>query len=120
MSITLTDVSFDKVSYTPGETVTLTMTYASGDYTGSLTELTSFTLSVTLTDSSGSATFTSDSDQPSFTFGVIEPGNAAAEDVSASVTDSGHRTWVQQSSTVTSFQSSTGQSQGTIVLTTTA
>lgn len=119
--ITLTDVAFDKSSYTPGETVTLTLMYVSTDFTGSTSVLTSFTLSVTLSDtSSGATTFTSDSDQPQFSFGVVEPGNAAAEPVVASITDSGHRTWIQQSNTVTSFQESSGQSQGTIVFTTTA
>lgn len=121
MSVTLTNVSFDKPSYTPGQLITATLNYSATDFTGSLSVLTSFTMSFTLTDSSsGATTYTSDSDQPQFQFAVTEPGNAEPEAVTGSATDSGSRAWTEVSSTVTSFAASTGASQGTIVLTATA
>ena len=117
MSLTLTHVTFDKPVYNPGDTITATLGYVSTDYTGDLSVLDSFTMSFTLTDTSGSSTFSSASGDPQFSFSVTEPGNAEAEAVSATASDSGSRTWTQQSSEITSFTPTSGASQGTIVIT---
>lgn len=83
MAPSITSISFDKTSYTPGQTVTATVTYVPG------TAPKSFTFTGTVTDTATNAQGTATG-----TFSVNEP-----DATTVSATDSGNRTWTKASDT---------------------
>jgi hypothetical protein len=79
-------MTFDQASYSPGETITLTIDYTP-DAASSVAQ--TFTATATITDSAGTTTATSEAP---FVVNTPQP----AGDVVA-VTDSGNRTWAEGS-----------------------
>jgi hypothetical protein len=106
-SLSITGLSFDQAVYSPGETITLTVTYTSDDFTAA--SITS-TAAVTVTDASTSAS-------QSAPFSVAD-GTQAMLPVTVSATDDRATpgTWAVQSDTV----AGSGPWTGTAVLTSTA
>jgi hypothetical protein len=86
----ITSLTFDKPAYNPGDTITLTVDYVPD--TAGVNPVTS-TATVNVTDANGNVTA---SDSAPFT--VNEP---VAGGDTVSVTDSGGRTWTQQSNSGT-------------------
>ena len=90
MALTFTSWSFDAASYAPGATITLTVKFASADDAAASDVVNAVT--AVLTDSTGTATQTSDASGnfPSFT---VEAPSNAPEPVTATATDTSGITW---------------------------
>jgi hypothetical protein len=90
----VTSISFNSSSYTPGSTITATVTYVKGTSETPTTSTTTFT--GTVTDSVTGQTGTLNQ-----TFTVAVAGSTVSDATTPAATDSGGRTWVKASDTGT-------------------
>lgn len=123
MSITLTSASFDKTSYSPGDTVTLTLGYTSTDTQANPDAGTeTFAADLTLSDSS-SGISPNPAASPSTIYQLVIPATEpqpvaiSANDVNYPSGSSTGRTWTLVSNTLLHFDAGSGVSTWSAVLT---
>jgi hypothetical protein len=86
----VTSISFNQTSYTPGQTITATVTYVKG--TSQTPTTATQTLTGTVTDSVTGQTGTLNQ-----TFTVAVAGPTVSDATAPTVTDTGNHTWVKTS-----------------------
>jgi hypothetical protein len=114
MSIQSCTLNSSNNEYTAGQTIEVTIDYTSTDYTNGPSTTADYNFVGQVSDSVGSSAVSAEN-----TFIVTTPGSPVADPTSATVSDTGNRTWTLQSNVMNSINAE-GVSTWTAVVTATA